>query len=81
MRTLRQARDDSRALRPAMGCTWREARRLFPHCVACLEPHGAACLTTPWAVQGATPPCDVRPAEWAGRLRVVRGLAQLPQRR
>lgn len=76
MRTLRQALDDYLALRHAMGFKLREARRLLPQFVAFLEHHGAACITTQWAVPWATQPRDVRPAEWAGRLRLVRGFAQ-----
>jgi len=76
MRALRQALDDSLALRHAMGFTWHEAHRLLPHVVAFLERQGAACITTAWAVRGATQPPQVQPAEWARRLCLVRGFAQ-----
>lgn len=75
MSPLRQARAASLTLRHAMGCKLRDARTLFPPCLACLEQHGAPCITTPWAGRWATPPRHVQPAEGARRLRLVRGCA------
>ena len=59
-----------------MGFTLHEARRLFPQLVAFLERPGAASSTTDRAVRWATHPRHVQPAEWARRLRLVRGFAQ-----
>ncbi len=44
--------------------------------VGFLEQHEAAWITTDWAVRWAIQPQHVQPAEWARRLRVVRGFAQ-----
>jgi integrase/recombinase XerD len=76
MSALRQALDDYLALRHAMGFKLHEAHRLLPHFVAFLERHGAVFVTTDWAVRWATQPPHVQPAEWARRLRLVRGFAQ-----
>jgi integrase/recombinase XerD len=76
MSALRQALDDYLALRCAMGFKLHEARRLLPQFVAFLERQGAASITTDRAVRWATQPRHVQPAEWARRLRLVRGFAQ-----
>jgi integrase/recombinase XerD len=76
MSTLRQALDDYLALRRAMGFKLHEARRGLPQFVAFLEQHGVAYITTQWALRWATQPSHVQPAEWARRLRLVRGFAQ-----
>ena len=76
MSTLRQALEDDLALRRAMGFKLHEARRGLPQFVAFLEQHGVAYITTPWALRWATAPRHVQPAEWARRLRLVRGFAQ-----
>ncbi len=76
MSPLRQALDDYLTLRHAMGFKLRDARTLLPQFIAFLEQHGVPCITTPWAVRWATQPRHVQPAEWARRLRLVRGFAQ-----
>jgi integrase/recombinase XerD len=76
MSSLRQALKDYLALRHALGCTWSEARTRRPPFVALLERPGHTCITTEWAVGWATQPQHVHPAEWARRLRWVRGLAR-----
>jgi integrase/recombinase XerD len=76
MSARRQALEADLALRHAMGFTWHEAPRRLPHFVAFLERHGAVFVTTDGAVRWATHPPHVSPAEWASRLRLVRGLAQ-----
>jgi integrase/recombinase XerD len=76
MSALRQALDDYLALRHAMGFKMREARRLLPHFIACLDRQGTVFITTDGAVRWATQPPHVQPAEWARRLRLVRGFAQ-----
>lgn len=76
MSTLRQALDDYLALRHAMGFKLHDARTQLPQFVTFLERQGAAFITTAWAVHWATQSPHVQPAEWARRLRWVRGFAQ-----
>ena len=76
MHPLHQALDDSLALRHAMGCKRHDAHRWLSQCVDFLHGHGATGIPTAWAVGWAIPPCHVQPAEWARRLRLVRGFAQ-----
>src|SRR5262245_51736310 len=76
MSAFRQALEDYLALHHAMGFKVHEARTLLPQFVTFLERQGAAFITTPWAVQWAPQPRHVQPAEWARRLRWVRGFAQ-----
>jgi integrase len=76
MSTLRQSLSDSLALRHAMGFQLHDAHTLLPHCIAYLEQHRAPFITAEWAVRWATQPHQVQPAEWARRLRLVRGFAQ-----
>jgi integrase/recombinase XerD len=75
MSPLRHARNDDLALRPAMGCQWSAARTRRPQLVECLDRPGHTFIPTAWAVGWATPPQHVQPAEWARRLRWVRGFA------
>jgi integrase len=76
MSALRQALDDYLALRHAMGFQLQEAGTQLPQFVAFLERQGAPFITTQWAVRWATQPRQVQPAEWARRLRWVRGFAK-----
>jgi integrase/recombinase XerD len=76
MHPRHQALDDSLALRHAMGCKRHDAHRLLSQFVDFLHGHGATCIPTAWAVGWAIPPGHVQPAEWARRLRLVRGFAQ-----
>src|SRR5262245_48990787 len=76
MSTLRQSLDDYLALRRAVGFKLHAAHTLLPHFLAFLEQHNATVITTEWAVRWATQPHHVQPAEWARRLRLVRGFAQ-----
>ena len=76
MRARRHALDASLARRQAMGVTRRAAHPRLPHYLACLERHQATCITTARAVQWATHPRHVPPADWARRLRLGRGCAQ-----
>ncbi|MFQ5937093.1 MAG: tyrosine-type recombinase/integrase [Acidiferrobacterales bacterium] len=76
MSPLRQALEDSLALRQAMGFKLQAARTLLPQCIAFLERQGRTFITTEWALHWATQPRHVQPAEWASRLRLVRGFAQ-----
>jgi integrase/recombinase XerD len=76
MNPLHQALDDYLALRQAMGFKMHDAHRLLSQFVDFLNGQGATFITTAWAVGWATQPCHVQPAEWARRLRLVRGFAQ-----
>ena len=76
MKTLRQALEDYLALRHAMGFKLSEARTLLPQFVEFLEQQGHTFITTEGAVGWATQPQHVQPAEWARRLRWVRGFAR-----
>jgi hypothetical protein len=49
MHPLPQAREDSLALRQALGGKRHGAHRGFSPFVACLNGQGATCLTTAWA--------------------------------
>jgi len=76
MKTLQQALEDYLARRHAMGFKWSEARTLLPPFVDVLDQQGQPFITTDWAVCWATQPRHVPPAEWARRLRWVRGFAR-----
>lgn len=76
MSTLRQALRDYLALRQAMGFKMHDAHRVLSQFVDFLNSQGATFITTQWAVCWATQLRHVQPAEWARRLRLVRGFAQ-----
>src|SRR2546428_2616615 len=76
MSTLRQGLDDSLALRQAMGFKMHDAHTLLPQFIDFLDRQAATFITTEWAVCWATQPHHVQPAEWARRLRWVRGFAR-----
>ena len=76
MSSLRQALQEYLELRQAMGCKLQNACTLLPQFVAFLEDQGATFITTEWALCWATQPRHGQPAEWARRLRLVRGFAQ-----
>jgi integrase/recombinase XerD len=78
MRPLRHALDDDLALRHALGFTLQNAHPLLSPFVGCLAQHEATGSTTDGAGRWAVQPPHVQPAEWARRLRVVRGFAQDP---
>jgi integrase/recombinase XerD len=75
MSTLRQALTDYLALRHAMGFKMHDAHRVLSQFVDFLTCQGATFITTEWALCWATQPRHVQPAEWARRLRLVRGFA------
>ena len=79
MSPLRQALNDDLALRQALGCKLSEARTQLPQLGEFLERPGHTCITTAWAVCWATQRQPVQPAEWARRLRGVRGFARDPR--
>ncbi len=76
MSSLRQSLHEYLELRQAMGCKLQNACTLLPQFVAFLEDQGATFITTDEAVRWATQPQHVQPAEWARRLRWVRGFAR-----
>jgi integrase/recombinase XerD len=76
MSALRQTLNDYLALRQAMGFKLAEAQTLLPRFVEFLDRQGATFITTEWAVQWATQPRHVQPAEWARRPQWVRGFAR-----
>jgi integrase/recombinase XerD len=76
MKTLPQALEDYLALRRAMGFKLSEAGILLPQFVASLAQRGHTFITTAEAVAWAIQPQHVQPAEWARRLRWVRGFAR-----
>jgi|SRR5215510_4583937 len=76
MSTLRQALTDYLALRHAMGFKRHDAHRVLSQFVDFLTCQGATFITTEWALCWATQPRHGQPAEWARRLRLVRGFAQ-----
>jgi len=76
MPTLRQAVDDSLAMRRHRGLQWREAGKALPDCVAFLEHHHAPYITQPLALAWAQQPASAQPAPWAQRLSYVRGFAR-----
>ena len=76
MKTLRQSLDDYIALRQTMGFKLAQARPLLSRFVGFLDAQGATFITTEKALQWATQPRHVQPAEWAKRLSWVRGFAR-----
>src|SRR5215831_4208317 len=76
MKTLLQALEDYLALRHAMGFKLSEACTLLPQFIESLAQRGHTFITTAEAVEWATQPQHVQPAEWARRLRWVRGFAR-----
>ncbi len=76
MSSLRQSLHEYLELRQALGFKLQNACTLLPQFVAFLEDQGATFITTDEAVRWATQPQHVQPAEWARRLRWVRGFAR-----
>jgi integrase/recombinase XerD len=75
MNTLQTALDDYLALRRALGFELRLAGRLLQRFVDFAQAAGAAYITTELALQWATQPAHVQPAQWANRLGMVRRFA------
>src|SRR5467141_2130362 len=76
MKTLPHVLEDYLTLRRAMGFKLSEAGTLLPQFVAYLAQRGHTFITTAEAVEWATQPQHVQPAEGARRLRWVRGFAR-----
>jgi integrase len=64
------------ATRRALGAKLKRPGRLLQRFVAFVTQRKAAFITTEFAVQWATEPRDVQPAQWANRLGMVRRFAQ-----
>ena len=75
MSSLSQALKDYLDLRQTLGFKIYTARTQLPQFVEFLERQGATFITTDQALHWATQPRHVQPAEWARRLRLVRGFA------
>jgi integrase len=76
MSPLRIALEDYLALRRSLGFRLRLAGRLLERFVEFAENQGAELITCDLALQWATAPADVQPAQWANRLGMVRRFAQ-----
>jgi integrase/recombinase XerD len=76
MSTLQKALNDYLALRRALGFKLRLAGRLLQRFVDFAQATGAAYITTELALQWATQPAQVQPAQWANRLGMVRRFAR-----
>jgi integrase len=76
MNTLREAVQEYLALRRALGFKLYEAGRGLLDFVTFMEQHHAAYVTQTLALTWAQLPRAVQPAEWARRLRHVRGFAR-----
>lgn len=76
MKALRQAVEDYLALRRSLGFKLRGHEPCLWKFVSFLEKKRSARITTSLALQFATQPQHQQPAQWAARLRVVRGFAR-----
>jgi integrase/recombinase XerD len=76
MKTLRQAVGDYLALRRSLGFKLKEHERCLRELLSFLKKNGSTRLTIRRALQFATQHQHQQPAQWAARLRVVRGFAR-----
>jgi integrase/recombinase XerD len=76
MKTLRQAVGDYLALRRSLGFKLKEHERCLRELLSFLKKNGSTRLTIRMALQFATQHQHQQPAQWAARLRVVRGFAR-----
>jgi integrase/recombinase XerD len=76
MKTLRAAVADYIEMRRGLGFKLREVDKGLLDFVSFLEERGADYITTSLALEWAQRPSSVQPAEWARRLRFVRGFAR-----
>ena len=76
MTTLRQAVQEYLQMRRALGFKLHDAGKGLHDFVAFLEEHRARYITQALALAWAQQPSGVQPAQWASRLRFVRGFAQ-----
>ena len=76
MKTLKEAIRDYLALRRGLGFKLKKHSRLLEEFASFLEQADAPRITSSLALQWATQPQHIQPAEWAARLSVVRGFAR-----
>ena len=76
MKTLREAIQDYLALRRSLGFKLKKHRAFWKSSPLFLEQEGTSQITSRLALQWATQPQHIQPAEWAARLSVVRGFAR-----
>ena len=76
MTTLRAAAENYVTMRRGLGFKLREVNKGLIDFVSFLEERGADYITTSLALEWAQRPSSVQPAEWARRLRCVRGFAR-----
>ena len=76
MSKLQVILDEYLAVRRALGVKLKLPGRLPQRFVAFAAQHRATFITTELALQWATEPCEVQPAQWANRLGMVRRFAQ-----
>jgi integrase/recombinase XerD len=76
MKTFREAIQDYLTLRRGLGFKLKKHSRMLEEFASFLEHAGALCITSRLALQWATQPEHIQPAEWAARLSVVRGFAR-----
>ena len=79
MSTLRVALEEYLEARRALGYKLRLAGSLLERFVDFADEQGATVITTKLAMQWATLPQHVQPAQWANRLGMVRGFARYRQ--
>ena len=76
MRTIRQAVEDYLSLRRSLGFKLKDHERGLREFVIFLQKKKASRISTLVALQFATQPQSVQPAEWTARLCAVRGFAR-----
>jgi integrase/recombinase XerD len=76
MRTIRQAVEDYLSLRRSLGFKLKDHERRLREFVIFLQKKKASRISTLAALQFATQPQSVQPAEWTARLCAVRGFAR-----
>ncbi len=76
MSSLRITLNEYLALRRSLGFKLRLAGRLLERFVDFADSQGAAFITCELALQWATEPADVQPAQWSNRLGMVRRFAR-----
>jgi len=76
MTKLRKALKEYLAIRRALGFKLRLTGRLLHRFVEFAEKKKASFITTKLALEWATQPRHAQPAQWANRLRMVRGFAK-----
>jgi hypothetical protein len=76
MNVLKEAIQNYLALRRGLGFKLKKHPRFLEEFALFLQQAGATQITSRLALQWATQPQHLQPAEWAARLSVVRGFAR-----